>query len=333
MEKVVVKGQEYAVVAKADTTLTAPDGMKIELKAGQQAHFTAQSSTVSADAEFTITATFNRAARKLRLRAGGVKIDWDKYAHCVTVEDLKAVNADYKNDLTADGEWKWKLPKLQDGNLAFDGATALKKWSAALPNVKTVNTMFQKCTSLATLELNAPFIIIAANMCQSCANLRVFRGDLSKITDGTDCFYFCYHLREFYSELSALQSGYDMFTGTQLDKASALRVLTSIPAHDPTQRGLWIGIHQDFRSDEEVLNAIAEAEARGWTFTLSWGGVKGEYATAAANTFAMRQTVYAKLVEKNGKPQLDWGHYVTDPTGYTEFASLEEAKEHFNIID
>jgi hypothetical protein len=30
---------------------------------------------------------------------------------------------------------------------------------------------------------------------------------------------------------------------------------------------------------------------------------------------------------------LDWGHYVTnwEENGYTEFASVEEAEQHFNI--
>lgn len=258
---------------------------------------------------------------------------YNKYALCANVADMAAVNADYKNDLTADGEWIYPLPNLQNGNLAFNKTYGLKKWSVALPNVTTVNTMLQDCYDLVYVELDAPFIIIAANLCQSCTSLRVFRGDLSKITDGTDCFYLCRQLREFHSVLSALQSGYDMFSGAQLDKASALRILTSIPEHDPAKRGLWIGIHQDFRNDEEVLNAIAEAEGRGWTFTLSWNGVKGEYATAAANTFATLQPVYAKLVEKNGSPHLDWGHYVTnwEENGYQEFASLEEAQEYFNI--
>ena len=28
---------------------------------------------------------------------------------------------------------------------------------------------------------------------------------------------------------------------------------------------------------------------------------------------------------------LDWGHYVTDPTGYEEFASVEEAREYYGL--
>ena len=138
----------------------------------------------------------------------------------------------------------------------------------------------------------------------------------------------------FEAALPALSSGSDMFSGCQLDKASALRVLTSIPNHSSGSHALTIGIHVDHQSDEDVINAIAEAEEKGWTLSVQWNGTSS---AQTASTWGRRKPVFARLGEphEDGTPSLDWGHYVTnaEENGYTEFASLEEAKEHFNIVD
>lgn len=131
-----------------------------------------------------------------------------------------------------------------------------------------------------------------------------------------------------------LENGGGMLSGCILDKGSAVRVLTSLPAWASGTHLLTIGIHVDHQSDEDVINAIAEAEEKGWTLTVQWNGT----ATAAtATTWGRRKPVFARLGApmEDGTPSLDWGHYVTnaEENGYTEFASLEEAKEHFNIKD
>ena len=77
-----------------------------------------------------------------------------------------------------------------------------------------------------------------------------------------------------------------------------------------------------------------EDGGKGWTVTVQWNGTAS---AASASTYGMRgrrDPVYAKLGEDfDGKPFLDWGHYVTnwEENGYMVFASLEEAKEYFHI--
>ena len=131
----------------------------------------------------------------------------------------------------------------------------------------------------------------------------------------------------------ALENGENMLDGCKLGKASVKEILYSIPSYTSGTHKLTIGIHVDHKTDEEVIAAIENAESKGWTLTVQWNGTPG---TSTASTFSLRRRpIYARLGEpmEDGTRLLDWGHYVTDPSGYTEFASLEEAKEHFNITD
>lgn len=123
-----------------------------------------------------------------------------------------------------------------------------------------------------------------------------------------------------------------MFSNTQLDKKSALNVLTSIPAYTSGTHNLTIGIHVDHKTDEEVLAAIANAEAKGWTLFVQWNGTP----TSTASTMAMGQLIYAKVGEMERpdgttEQYLDWGHYVTNPEGYETFRSLASAYRYFGI--
>lgn len=289
-----------------------------------------------------------------------IEISWrdiDKYAQCVTFADVQAVNANYKKDLTPDGEWIYPLTNLEDANQLFNGAK-IKKWGIkTVPKVKNMFRMFYG-EGLTGDEFECDF--------PSCSNThdlfaftrcRVFRvsfgqygalaqtwygsgfveevyGDFSKITNATLAFYKCLKLRVIEADWSSLSKGDRMFELCELPKAIVLRVLNTIPAYTSGSHPLTIGIHVDHQSDEEVVEAIAAAEEKGWTVVVQWNGTA---TAAAASTFARRQPVFARLGETlvDGTPALDWGHYVTnaEENGYTEFASLEEAKEHFNIKD
>ena len=44
---------------------------------------------------------------------------YNKYAACTTVDEVKAVNADYANDLTVDGAWEYSLANLVNGSSLF----------------------------------------------------------------------------------------------------------------------------------------------------------------------------------------------------------------------
>ena len=335
MKRTTTIGKMYAVTSAAGCTVTTPDGLPIcTVEAGTQGYFTAPTSTVEVDDDAALlTATFKRAASVFRLLGGGVD-KWSKYAKCTTVADLQAVNADYKNDLTADGEWKWKLPKITDMTDAFRQDKALKLWKVNLPKVKNMKNAFIYA-NLEYVSCYAPLCTAWSDAFQENRKLREFHGDLSKATSLYDTFCYCENLRVFDTDLTSLQSGTGTLLATQLDKPSALRVFRTIPNITSKTPRLQIGIHQDFQADAELQEAIAEAESKSWTLEIQWNGKAGEYTASTASTWGRRKPVFARLGEplEDGKQRLDWGHYVTDPSGYMEFASLEEAKEHFNITD
>lgn len=133
-------------------------------------------------------------------------------------------------------------------------------------------------------------------------------------------------------EFPRLSSGNNMFNYCRLDKKSALCILNSIPSHSSETHTLTIGIHLDYKSDEEVLAAIVDAEEKGWSMEVQWNGTP----TSTASTMAMGSLIYAKVGEHElpdgtTEQYLEWGHYVTDETGYETFRSLESAYKYFNL--
>lgn len=302
-------GKLYAVMCATGCTLTDDSGRNEEIEAGKQFTFIATAGKVyTSEPAIVKLATFNRAASALGLLGGGVKINWDKYAECVKETDLAAVNADYKNDLTAKREWKWRLPKLNSGYKAFENTT-VRAFYSDLPVLASGSHMF-----------NGSQIV-------------VFKGDLSNVTNAWRMFNGT-PLEVFDSTLNKLIEGLDLFSGCKLNKQSALNVLHSILGSVSSVMRITLGIHVDHRNDEDIASAVEVTQAAGWIITLQWNGTP---TASAANTFSLRRCpVWAKRVEApDGSEVLNWGHYVTnaEENGYTEFASLAEAKEYFNITD
>lgn len=262
---------------------------------------------------------------------------YNKYAACKTKDDLLAVNPDYMNDLTADGSWVYPLSELGDVWQIFTSASKVKKLYFSAPkmidsgeicevnSVEYVELDIPQCTHLrwavwrcskvTEIRVNAPNLSIANMFAENCANLRVFEGSLPSLSDAPNMFYGC-----------------------QLDAHSTISVLNSLPSYSSGTHRICMGIHVDYEADADVAAAVADAEAKGWTVDVQWNGT----ATAqAASTWGLRRKpVYAKVEELetlDGATErvLAWGHYVTnwEERGYMEFASVEEAKEYFNIGD
>ena len=244
-----------------------------------------------------------------------MEISWrdiNKYAECVTLEDVKAVNPDYKNDLTSDAEWVYPLYKIKNADLLFR-------------NNNTIVTLYlymNECTS-------------ALNMIEEWwgnKNLKKVYGCCPKLTQASGMFQ--YRAGLFYVDLKvpALATANQMFNSCILNKESVIRFVDSIPSYTSGSHPLTIGIHIDHQTDEEVLAAISNAESKGWTLTVQWNGTP----TSTASTMAMGSLIYAKVGEQelpDGTTErvLDWGHYVTDETGYETFRSLESAYKYFNL--
>ena len=262
-----------------------------------------------------------------------MEISWrdiNKYAECVTHDDVKAVNPDYKKDLTSDGAWIYPMPKLKSEVILFRYDTALKKFSVDLPSLTTSSGLLQY-TSITEFDRNFPLLTTWWGTFEGSSKLVRFLSDMSHADTCGYTFNGCSALEVFESDLPKLSNGGDMFYRTRLNKESALRILNSIPAWTSGSHPLTIGIHIDHKQDEEVLEAIANAEAKGWTMTVQWNGTPTAQASV---TYGLRKPpIYAKVSEHDGERVLEWGHYVTDPTGYEEFRSVEEAREYFGLPD
>lgn len=364
-------GKTYVVTCKAGCAITDASGELDETcEPGKQKAISAPSDKLYTSEHAVVRETFKRAALALGLLGGGVD-KWGKYAKCTNQADLLAVNADYKKDVDAEGVWRWKLTSLTDGANVFYGS-AVKSFPAdfSFPSLaRTTNTigdwtagMFRSCNIAIDNPRAFPALTDSRRMFHAATVTLAENMDFSRVTTATGMFNGAnlqsatfpgvwtalqigtqltrntsgnpIVLTRLYSGFPSLQTGSEMFPYSQFDKESALLLLNSLPSYSSGSHPLQVGIHVDHQTDEDIINAIAEAEAKGWTLTVKWNGT----ATAsAASTWGRRKPVFAKLGEPNedGSPHLMWGHYVTnaEENGYTEFASIEEAKEHFNITD
>jgi hypothetical protein len=281
-----------------------------------------------------------------------LEISWDKinkYAACTTGAEMLAVNADCKNDLTSDGEWIYPLAELTKGANALKGSP-ITKFAIDLPKLTDWGEMLGGCPKLVEIRCNLPKCIAFGNGVRNSSKLEIFDGYMQKVTDATNAFNGC-SLRVFTSPLPALIAGSSMFHNCALEKEYAINILSSLQtATSATSAWNWkitIGIHIDNQNNEEVLAAISDATAKGWTVTTQWNG------TATTSTYSLRPTqsqpIYAKyeadelgtyIDDNNVRYSVNWGHMISSPDGkspeelgYQEFASLEEALTTWGLTE
>ncbi len=183
------------------------------------------------------------------------------------------------------------------------------------------NVWGYNATGLQEVKLNLISLENADWMLRNCVGLTHFESPLPKLKKAENmCF------GEYSSQM------------TSLDKSSVLGILGSIPEWtDGGTHKIGLGIYTGYQSDDDVIAAIAEAEAKGWTVSIRWATspVPAEWTAAqgeAAATYGLRRPpIYARVSEMDGEQYLDWSHYVTDSSGYEEFRSVEAAREYFGL--
>lgn len=280
--------------------------------------------------------------------------DLNKYAECKTLGNILAVNANYKQDLTSEGEWVYPLNALTSGSRVFT-SSSMKKAVIYMPNVTYMRDSMNECRRMETLDIYAPKATDCSYMCNNCPSLRKVTGDLRSMSNGYEAFKNT-AVEIFECELPSLSNGYRLLTsaistdvGARLNKESALRVLNSIPAYTSGSHLLYIGIHIDHKYDPEVNLALKKVDinytptvelseevttGKGWTLTVQWNGTP----TSTASMMSFGQPIYAKVGEHelpDGTTEqfLDWGHYVTnwEERGYEQFRSIYAAYEYFGL--
>ena len=290
--------------------------------------------------------------------------DIDKYAECETVDEMRAVNPDYENDLTSDGEWIYKLTKLQYADKAFSGASGLKRMVLMLPSIVKGYRFLEKC-EVDYASIWAPNDTGAnANVFIGC-NGRELRYRCDKRTtvsysmsatpnmekgelyapEAINADSLCpssSKLHTFSWFVPKLESARDAFRDCVLTRESSIGVLNALHTwNDNKNHPIKIGIHCDNKYDPDVRSAIDAAAVKGWTVSEVWNG------TATVATYSLRPApplpVYAKVdtyTHEDGTEgqMLNWCHGVTSPDGkepeelgYTLFDSVEDAREYFGL--
>lgn len=216
----------------------------------------------------------------------------------------------------------------------WTNSTGVKKINAILPLCTGADSLFygNKCEEIyadipSMTWMPYSFIGSTKKIISSHKSLVITGNQDGSIVSGS--------FEEFPWELPLLKSGAGLLSAARLNLESALRVLNSLPAYTSGSHPFGIGIHIDHQNDEEVIAAITNAEAKGWTVTVQWNGTP----TSGISTLDLEE-IYAKVIEaergeytdENGNHcMLDWGHYVTDTTDYKLFFSIYEAEQYFKL--
>lgn len=133
-----------------------------------------------------------------------------KYKGCKTVNDIIAVDANYKSTFknTTDNV----LYDLEDGSNMFYQSSNLNSFGLELPNLKDGTAMFEKSV-INSFEGTLDSLTNGTNMFYGCQKLAYFKSDLNSLINGDSMFYSCsgldYHFR--CNDLSSLENGHKMF--------------------------------------------------------------------------------------------------------------------------
>ena len=287
-----------------------------------------------------------------------IEISWreiDKYAECETVDDVVSVNSDYMYDVPSDGRWVYPLTSLKS---AYDGVrdwglsglfsdykknysdSPLRFIDLNLPVCTSANYLLYENRTVKEVSLSMPALRAVSNLLggKSVEKVKLYLPEVTTVGFGTEGnpLSGLTDLEVFWPKLET-QIG-NFLQSAELNKKSAIHVLESLPTWTTGTHNATIGIHRDHKTDDKVLEAIADAEAKGWTLSVQWNPDGGSYVTPATTYGLRKPPIYAKVAEyerPDGTTErvLDWGHYVTDPTGYEEFDSVEAAREHYGLPD
>lgn len=158
-----------------------------------------------------------------------------------------------------------------------------------------------------------------------------------------------------YLTLPSLVRADNMFVNCRLYKNSAISILNSLREKDETiaktandvtpDWKISMGIHVDYKEDEEVLQAIENARNKGWTVTIGWHGTPGTAPYGVSSTPAVvnsrtRERIFIKkeldscgdYTDKNGdKWFITSGHDVNNPDEWEVCDSVEEKLKEWGL--
>ena len=238
-----------------------------------------------------------------------------------------------------------------DATTGSDRGVILSEFNSDLSSLSDGTFMFSQCP-LRVFNSDLSNLTKGYGMFGSCS-FTWFSSSLHNLTNGDSMFSNCQNLTSFNSDLSNLTKGDSMFNYCKLDAPSVKNIIDTI--NSISQRSvLGLGFGCDATTEDKDLFAqevgeyadmeslLATIRSKGWIVAAQYNG-------RPDTTYSLRKPsenilpVFAKLEETekyadyaseddSKKYRLNWFHETTGSTeGYTQFSSLEEAIEHFNI--
>lgn len=242
------------------------------------------------------------------------------------------------------------LRSLTNGNGMFYYCENMETFNADISSLEESKQMFYRTLMLKTFSTSLPSLKNGESMFED-SGIRTFNSDLSSLTNGNKMFYYCEELTSFTSNLSSLTNGDWMFTRCKLNSQSVKNIIDTINTVSSGNLRMDIGCN-DTAEDADIFaqeigyadmtSLLSSLQSKGWT-------VLSQYTGRPSSTYTLRRPsentlpIFAKLIETEDKVEytshdetkkyiLDFFHRSTGSTdGYTQFNSLEEAEQHFNI--
>ena len=144
-----------------------------------------------------------------------------KYKGCKTINDIKAIDANYIENDIVDGVWTKDLEDLRDGLSLFYNCDSIITFSGNLTNLIVGDKMFYECNNLAKFDVDLSSLTDGNSMFWSCNNLTSFVSNLHSLINGYFMLFGCANLINFEtSNLSSLTNGTSMFRGCGISSFS-----------------------------------------------------------------------------------------------------------------
>lgn len=211
-----------------------------------------------------------------------IEVSWrdiNKYANCVTRDDVDAVNPNYLDDVTSDGWWVYPVPKLLQLGKTFAYGSGLTQAQ------RNKITHFVTGAPLAYNNYNnggSEWPSYGALGFWSMEKLVEFRVTENRAERASAMFAGDKSLRIYRGALADCKDGEGIFDNCILDKDSVLHIAETLnDKRNYYKPKFCLGIHIDHQNDPEILAAIDTIAAKGWEVTVQWNPGGPTYTTPA----------------------------------------------------
>lgn len=159
-----IRNRKYEILVTQTCAITTADGVLLGVAfPGKPVRIIAFSDSIElSDDSATVTevvAPIRSLRQQLSLKQS--LMPYDKYSHCLNVDDLVSVQSDYVTDVSA-GVWVYSLSSLQNGDAAFASVVLLRDFLVELPCLQSGKGMFAGCAlslcSIKILAYSVPFV-------------------------------------------------------------------------------------------------------------------------------------------------------------------------------